>query len=247
MTNTINNILSNNFFLPYHEEQDDVNHFRNTDSKRCFEKNLKTQPDDWYYRHNPVTYTVNSKGYRAPEFSTVDWEAAVVIFGCSNVFGVGVSDEHTISSQLSKLINRPVINLGVTGSSIQYATFNSAILTAYPCPYAVIQLWTSVERTVVFTRTMIHCLGPWSYKPKSLYNKWLENNNPRATALLHRTISQELWKNRSQYLEATLFLDTADQFDHCKLFKYYDHARDQIHPGKLTAARIAAHFAEQLT
>jgi len=240
----INTIL-NNEFLPV-ELNAHSNHFSSTDSKRCFEKNLKTQPDDWYYRHNPVTYTLNSNGYRTAEFSTVDWEDSVVVFGCSNAFGTGITDEHTISSQLSMLINRPVINLGVAGSSIQHATYNSTILSAYPCPYAVIQLWTSPERTILFDGNMASCIGPWDHK-LNYYNEWLRNNNPSVSALIHRKISQQLWTDRTRYLEGTLFNATAELFKNCPLFNATDFARDQMHPGRHTTKYIAQHFAEQLT
>jgi len=225
-------------------------HFTTSDANALFEKNLKTQPDDWYYRHNPVTYTINSDSYRAPEFSTVDWANAVVIFGCSNVFGAGVSDEHTISSQLEKLINRPVINLGISGSSIQCAVYNSAILAAgYPCPYAVIQLWSGPDRTILFTDSSFANYGPWMSPPNRFYDEWAQNDNPKITALLYRIISRQIWTNRTHYLEATLFASTAALFkchDIKTEIENIDLARDLIHPGRHTTAHIAAYFAEQL-
>ena len=246
--NTTDCILSNKFLFTGASAD---NSFSGTDSESCFEKNLKTQPEDWYYRCNPVNYTFNSEGYRTFEFDTIDWANAVVIIGGSDVVGVGLDSPHTISSQLEKLINRPVINLGISSSSIQCATYNATILASgYPCPYAVIQLWSIPERTMLFAETQVAHIGCWTRGKinahlESFFKQWIAGTNPQASALMHRKISEQLWANRSQHLEATLFKDTAVLFN-CRFFKYYDYARDQIHPGIKTTAHIAAYFAEQL-
>jgi len=67
--------------------------FAVSDTEELFNHNLKIMPQDWFYRTNPVNYTVNSQGYRTEEFEKIDWAQSVVIFGCSTVFGTGVSDE----------------------------------------------------------------------------------------------------------------------------------------------------------
>lgn len=86
-----------------------------TDTKKLYESNLKKQPKNWYYRNNNVRYTINSNGYRTYEFKDINWKNSVIIFGCSQVFGIGLDDEYTISNQLSKLIKCPVINMGMGG------------------------------------------------------------------------------------------------------------------------------------
>ena len=117
--------------------------FSGTDTKELFEENLKTQPDDWYYRTHEVKYTLNSFGYRTKEFDDIDWKESIVIFGCSNIFGIGVADEHTIPYFLEQLSGRPVINMGMGGSSIQTALHNSIILndSEYPTPKVIIYAW----------------------------------------------------------------------------------------------------------
>ena len=241
--------ILHNKFLPVAVPADRNNCcFYRLDSEQQFKKSLNTQPSDWFYRTNTVRYTFNSEGYRAPEFNTIDWANSVVIFGCSMVLGTGIDDDDTVSSQLSKILCRPVINMGVAGSSIQHAVYNSAILAAgYPYPYAVIQLWSSIYRTMLITDLGVNNRGPWNANHNDFYDLWLNNDHPCYSAVLYRKISQQLWRDRStRYLEGTMFEETASTLDNCSLFEHIDLGRDLSHPGIKTAARIAAHFAEQL-
>lgn len=221
--------------------------FNGHDSRELYEKNLESQPSDWYYRHNAVTYTLNSERYRAPEFDTIDWANSVVIFGCSTVFGTAVDDKHTISSQLSQLISRPVVNLGVAASSIQLSTFNSAILAGlYPTPAAVVHLWTQIDRCMHIDNGVVKNFGPWNLTANNYMDQWMANSNSTQSARMHREISQQLWKDRTAYYEATVYPLTADVLD-CTLLPLIDQARDFYHPGIKTTAMIAAHLAENLT
>ena len=50
------------------------------------------------------------------------------MFGCSNVVGARLKDNETIPYKLEEILQRPVINMGVQGSSIAYSVFNQIIL-----------------------------------------------------------------------------------------------------------------------
>jgi hypothetical protein len=83
------------------------------------------------YRHAPVVefvhqattsrfVNIDAHGIRANRKTSRDIGAmqdAVWFFGGSTAFGFGVADDETIPAQLEKMINRPVINLGVNGYS----------------------------------------------------------------------------------------------------------------------------------
>ena len=111
-------------------------------------------------------YTVNSQGYRCPEFETIDWERSILIFGCSNVFGVGASDEATVSSQLQLLVNRPVINLGQGATGYSFNWMNSTILKECGVrPKAVVYIWPEYSRQSIFNSynyTEQTTLGHWN-------------------------------------------------------------------------------------
>lgn len=200
--------------------------------------------DPWASNHQtPLVYTVNSDNYRAPEFDTVDWANSVVILGGSDVLGIGLDDHDTISSQLSQLLSRPVINLGVSASSIQFATYNSTLLAAnFPAPYAVIQMWTSDVRCMLFNNGKIDHYGKWNITQNNYMDHWIQNGNAQSQALIFRMISEHTWKPRCQYLEATLLPKTAAVFADCHLFPRLDLSHDLQHAGPATAAHIAHYF-----
>lgn len=98
------------------------------DTEASFRKNCKTQPNDWKYRTQDVTYSVNSNGYRCAEFNSIDWSNSVVVLGCSLTFGIGVDDSETTSSLLQNILGHNVINLGMPGTGADYVLHNLARL-----------------------------------------------------------------------------------------------------------------------
>jgi hypothetical protein len=243
MSDLLYNIKRGNF-LPGSDEKN--NFFSGTDTEELYKKNLITQPEDWYYKNNTIKYNLNKDGYRAPEFSTIDWTESIVVFGCSTTFGVGVHEEDTIPNQLSQLTNRPVINMGVGGSSIMFSFLNSTILKA-KCitPKAVVQIWTWYNRSTLFTDKVRHC-GTWDNKFGEFSYTWNQSNNPVAYTLLTCNASRQLWQN-TNYYETSFFTDTADILG-CDWLNanYIDKARDLIHPGRKALSMAAQTIAKKL-
>jgi hypothetical protein len=64
---------------------------------------------------NIDAYGIRSNGNTSRDIAAM--QGAVWFFGGSTAFGFGVADAETIPSQLEKVIERPVINLGVNGYS----------------------------------------------------------------------------------------------------------------------------------
>ena len=89
---TINKIINNNI------------------SEDMFNNTLK------YYLANPISYSLNSYGFRSDEFSLE--EPGNVFLGCSDTFGVGHRLEHSWPYLLTKLKfpNHKIYNLGAPGS-----------------------------------------------------------------------------------------------------------------------------------
>jgi hypothetical protein len=172
-----------------------------SDSKELFEQNLKTQPDDWYYRTHEVKYTLNSLGYRTKEFDDIDWKESIVMFGCSQVFGTGVTDEHTVPYFLEQLSGRPVINMGISGSSIQTALHNSIILndSKYPTPKAVVNMLTSLTRFHLYEED-------FEYRSDKKYNRtYSKLVDIVPFNLMNIKMIRNLWKNKTIYYEGTTF------------------------------------------
>lgn len=232
----------NNKFLP----QDTNLHSKwsGTDTKELFEENLKKQPNDWYYRTHKVTYTLNSNGYRTPEFDNIPWEEAVVMFGCSNTFGTGLDDEDTISQQLSRMLNVHVINMGAIGSSMEFALHNSVILhDLCPTPLAVVYLWPDYTRCVEYCRNSLNHHGSWSLEENNFMDAYTKNPHHATTnSLFVQKLAQALWKNKSRCYEATFAHN--NKLLNCEVLGHIDFARDMWHPGILSAKKAAETIAK---
>lgn len=222
-----------------------------TDRPDRYEQNLKIKPENWRWRDQTIRYTLNSQHYRCPEWTEIDWKSSILIFGCSHVFGVGVNDTDTISHQLSQILAKPVINLGVPGSSILFS-FNNALqylVGNRPYPAAVINLWTDMSRTMTYQHRVIRSHGQWNAVQGDefdYYNKY--STNPKVHALQLEQASKLLWK-KTHYCSASLFTDTAKTLsiqDLSPLCDLDDRARDDLHFGPETYSHIAEHLADKL-
>jgi hypothetical protein len=201
--------------------------------------------------------SLNSHYYRCPEFESVEWDKSVVIFGCSNVAGVGLHVKDTISFQLEQLINRPVINMGVPASSIAYSVFNQLVLAEKNVkPHAVINLWTTISRLTYFSpESPIH-IGNWTREKTvqnkiinralwSMYQSWnISDSNPLLHSLLLQRFAKLMWKD-TQHIEGTFFKNTSQVLD-VELFYHRDFASDGEHPGPKAAKAVALRLVEQI-
>lgn len=222
------------------------NKFSSHDSPTLFEKNLQTQTDDWHYRSKEVTYKSNANGYRADEWDSIDWKNAVVVFGCSCTVGVGLAEDETVTEQLSKILNRPVVNMGVSASSMQFSFINSTLLSKhFPKPYAVVNLWTNIDRFTIFKNQLIDHAGPWD--DTAIYKEYASNTYHSMTEARYISIaSKELWKNRCKYYSASFFDQTA-HYTESDWVEIDNQARDLVHPGRNSAKQMAELIAKNIT
>ena len=217
--------------------------FFGSDDYDKYHLNLKIQSPDWYYRKNKVKYTLNSHGYRTKEFSEIDWSNSIIIFGCSYIFGTGVDDSHTLSSYLEKLFDVPVINMGMGGSSIQFALHNSLMLyKKYGIPRAVIYGMTGMTRYLLYQRNYVQLKLGYEDSPN---NKAVDHLIPYN--LINVELIRNLWKDKCKYYEFSCFPTTA-KFLSCDLHKPIpdDYARDMSHPGIKSNQLIAQNIYKSL-
>lgn len=208
--------------------------FFGSDDYENYQNNLKIQTSNWYYRHNHIKYTLNSHGYRAKEFKDINWKDSIVIFGCSYIFGTGVDDSHTISAFLEKLYKTPVINLGMGGSSIQFALHNSLMLyKKYGTPKGVIYGMPGITRYLMYQRNHVEL------KLDCDNTKLVDHLVP--FNLVNVELIRNLWDGKSQYYEFSLF-PTTSKILGCDLFQPIpdDYSRDMSHPG-IESNKLIAH------
>jgi hypothetical protein len=243
---TIPRRIRNNKFLQVDQGFGDK--WAGMDTKERYAENLKTQPDDWYYRNNTVQYKYNSDGYRTKEFKDVDWENSIVMFGCSVVNGVGVDECDTVPSRLEELLGTPVINMGIGGGSMLLNLHNLSILQdGYPTPKGIVVIWPSYRRIVEYHRSNFYSYGAWDSEPNTLMDVWFKNNNHAiANAMFMSKISRSMWKDKCKYLEYTWCHDTSKILKCKKIPGNLDWARDLGHPGIKTNKAIAKFIEEEL-
>lgn len=207
--------------------------FAQCDSEELFLKNTKIQPTNWHYHSKDVYYQFNSSAYRTSEWKDINWEDSVVIFGCSIVLGLGVSEDETIGYYLSQILNRPVVNLGQSATSIFYSLYNAVCLDQnFPTPWGVVNCWTSSNRVVEATDCML------VHRYSTFYDQWnFYKTNPSFHSHFFKLLGKSIWNNKARYASGSFF-DTHDRF-----FDTVDRARDLIHPGprsNLSAAKVLA-------
>jgi len=216
-----------------------------TDTEQRYHSNLTTQPQDWLYRTHTVKYTVNSQGYRCPEFSTIDWSQSLVVFGCSMVFGIGVTDQDTMPAQLSRITGLPVINMGQAASSIEFSLHNSAILHQHCArPRAVIQLWTDPDRTIYYLPRSVEFLGSWTDHDYQRARSRSQSHTD-AQALFAEKISRAMWSDTG-YWSGSYSHTTSKLLQIPDCHRHDDDARDLWHPGTLSHGRVARQIASDL-
>ena len=236
-------------FLSYVDESGNItNKFAGTDSPERFKKNLEEQPVDWHYRTNPITYEINSNGYRAPEWNQIDWSEAVVIFGCSQTAGIGLAYDETISWFLEKILNRPVVNLGAGGTGVDFAAYNSFLLyNNFPKPWGVVHWWSDMNRLSLFKDSYIQHEGSWSMTENSLMDYWTTDPvNPIMHSRMLVNMTRALWKDKTRYWDGS-WSDTTAYYLEREKFPHTSHARDMTHMGRFDTLTLAQKIAKELT
>jgi hypothetical protein len=215
--------------------------FHGTDQEKLFHKNLKKlRKTNWIYKTKSITYNLNEYGFRNKPFNEVNWSESIVVLGCSNVEGIGLAVEDTLCGQLEKILDTTVVNLGIGGSAIDLACWNSLLLhNHYPRPKALVQVWTSLGRYTdlngkVFTSHLPQYRGyyhriNWPYR-----TKW------------YIEADRTLWKDKLAYVEASFFHHEYNNEKNVIKLDIIDKARDLMHPGINSNRAAAEKIADQL-
>ena len=212
------------------------------DTPKEFNRNKKKLGPDWYYHDKEIEYHFNELGFRNKPFSQVDWKNSVVVIGCSCVMGAGNTEEDAVCGQLEQILQMPVINLGVSGSAIDWACRNSLVLhECFPYPKAIVQLWTALGR---YSDYNIDC----TFKPvlPQFNRKYCAKHDWEVRSIHYVEADRALWKNKTVYYDATWYKHVARRINVDHYDRTVDFARDLAHPG-IKSCRLAAEgIAENL-
>lgn len=201
--------------------------FSGSDNEERFNKNLKTQSEDWYYRNADITYDYNENGHRCKNISEIDLDNYILFSGCSHTEGTGLELEKTFPYLVSTTLGMDYYNLALGGSGTDVMTYNLVawINTVKKPPKAVVIVWTYENRFLSIlddNNVELHQVsGPY-------------NDLSRFMALGQQTgyfsSKKELSKRMARlcYSESTII--DMDVMDHQK----FDFARDLMHSGDMS-------------
>ena len=195
-----------------------------------------------------TTYTINSDGYRCPEWDQIDWKNSHLLFGCSVVHGVGLEDNDTLDKQLSKLLNEPVINLGIGGGSLPFILANTyKLIDAGIRPKSVILVEPEPSRIALFYKDKTEHVGAWVLKRGSedrnnWYHAWVKDNNAEVYGNLASRGIRTAWEHIGITFVNTFQPLCPGEQD---LPIYVDVAQDGQHPGPNTIKLWAEHIANK--
>lgn len=241
-------------FLNY-RPKNRIDSFDDMDSKRSYQKNLRTQPHDWVYRNKDISYRFNNYGFRGKEFSTVEWDKSVIVIGDSIVFGCGLAEDDTIPKQLEKIANIPCVNLGISASGIDLACVNSLILhDNYPTPKAIVHIWTDMYRYTDFSplwprMTSNYNVSKGSSEAKPFIPRWKDYNarlNWGQRSEFYIKSDRALWKNKTCYIECSFHNYEWTKEKGIDFLPIKDLARDFDHPGIKSCRNAAKKIAKKL-
>lgn len=220
-------------------EKNTVSKFSGYDSKERFEANLKTQNENWIYRHKIIEYRNNELGYRTKSFDQINWAESIVVLGDSYVYGAGLSEEDNLTSCIQRLTGYETINLGTFYSPIEISCYNSLMIYKnLPAPKAIVQIWTTVNAYGNYVKD-----DYITYTPKD--NEYINEINWPKKNLFLREVDKSLWENKTCYIEGTFFFKTARMFG-IDFFKTVDTSRDLSHPGIETVRNAAGKIAAKI-
>jgi hypothetical protein len=208
------------------------------DSANRYAQHCHTQGADWFWRHRALRYTVNSQGYRAPEFDTIPWADSVAFFGCSTVFGEAVSDEHTVASLVPG-----GVNLGRSGVDATFQWINTVRLRdAGIRPRACVYMWPSASRVTQFrSRHQVKQWGAWNtLTPGDWAAAWLRDpvHKFEIVRACYHTVDH-MWHDQCPVVHMSYGQEIVDILPTCHLITQVDHGRDLAHPGVETNQNLA--------
>lgn len=222
-------ISLNGLFVGYKDTNTTVN-FSGHDSKERYEKNLKVEPSDWYYRNVEITYHRNSLGHRCKNIEDLDTSNYILFAGCSHTEGIGLELETSYPYILSKKLNCDYYNLSVGGTGNDVIAHNilAWVASVKPKPKALVIQWTADSRFITIDNDKLICSGAWV-------------NDRTTTEFL--TLGMELnYFNSQRKLHEKLIQASVDcPIHYVNAFPSWDAglARDRMHYGKDTHQKQA--------
>jgi hypothetical protein len=204
------------------------------DSQEQYTSNLKTQPDDWYYKDKTITYSFNSLGHRSKEIQDLDKDNYILFLGCSHTMGVGLELEKTYPYLTSKQLGCDYYSLGVPASGIDVLEYNLLLWFAKVkhIPKAVIIQWPDHSRFISYNPEYENLIERGSWTKDENTEKFITSSEISGLAHARKFLAMNMISN---VVKVPMITCT---FTHQPIFSIYDlqlrridYARDLSHAG----------------
>jgi hypothetical protein len=219
-------------FLGY----DDTNLTRNFsggDEEESFLQNLKTQPDDWYYRNADITYSYNEYGHRCKNIAELDLDNYILFAGCSHTEGVGLELEKTYVHKVSTALGCDYYNLAKAGTGIDAMIYNLNMwfLLVQKKPKYMFVQWPDETRFTIIHGVDADPCGFW--KTEEDFQKFLYYGDKIDFFLSRKTLAEkntQLMVDESALININVMQQKNSEGSKLILHRD-DFARDLSHPG----------------
>ncbi len=238
----------------------------NTTQKLAFGEVIrKVQADD------EVSYKLNSYGHRSDEFSSTHNGKHIIFCGCSNTFGEGLPDKKNWSGRLYEKISKDgdvsgYYNLSFLGGSIQLIVDNIyKYVDTFGAPDYIFCYFPDSKRIIKTNNNTLNYFNYVSYDLDSIDYQFIMNSfltirgleafckqnkiklfwgtwHPRESHIYKEILSFNDFVHLDYpliYLKGNATISKED-----KNSKYYQRARDDVHPGYVLSEGLAEIFYE---
>lgn len=221
-----------------------------TDTKQLYQKNLNDPErrqllEKFGWINADISYVHNSHGFRTKEFTQTE---NFISLGCSFTYGTGLPQGCVWPELLSNMINVPVFNLGMAGTSLDTCYRAAKHYIPLLKPKFVVMLVPEKTRMEIFLEDLVYIhlpSNPDVYKfSNDNWMKYWYTNEKNLDTLMQKNIDAIAWICKQNQADFYLVNDNFMYTDHD--FWHTDLARDLQHPGKPFHKALAQVFFEKI-
>lgn len=226
-----------------------IHEFTSGDTEEAFNNNIKTQPEDWYYRNKKITYVYNNNGHRSKNIDDLNFDNYILFTGCSHTEGVGLELETTFPYLISKSLNCDYYNLALSASGIDVLEYN--LLHWFhqfnKKPKYVFIQWPDHSRFISVYPGYKHIIPNGSWCTKDEEKRFFVAGESTGFFNARKFISFNLIKNIIDVPILSINLAALCEYDNASLsWRKIDVARDMSHYGIKSHAVLVQNLLENL-
>jgi hypothetical protein len=204
------------------------------DTEGQYLDNVKTQPNNWYYKDKTITYSFNKNGHRCNDIEDINLSNYILVLGCSHTVGVGLELEKTFPYLLAKELRCNYYNFGVSATGIDVVEYNllTWIRKINKSPKAVVIQWPDHTRFASHLPGHENLIekGSWTEDPDNV--ELIVNSEESGFFNARKLLTLKLINNLVKCPVITCLFTSQPIFDPYNLYiRKVDKARDLTHAG----------------